>query len=240
MKACSILAVGSDGTLGTALSHCVDEDAYSVTSVVSLQAARAALFSHDAGFAVVFTDVCLADGTGYELCMDLRGRNVAVPIILSGDGLEEVDLVTGLAAGANDVITRPFRPAELSARLRAAMRSYRASKDIALLVGQYIFKPGTKTLHEPGKRRPVRLTEKEARMLRFLYEAEGKPITPSQLMRECWGYVDSMHTHTVQSHVYRLRQKMERDPTTPRILLTGPGGYRLDAAGSDDASAARA
>ena len=138
-------------------------------------------------------------------------------------------LVRGLDAGANDYVAKPFRLAELLARLRAQLRIFENSEDAVFTIGPYTFRPSAKLLQEPMKNRRIRLTEKETSILKYLYRAGEKPVSRDELLAEVWGYNAGVTTHTLETHMYRLRQKIEADPTQPRLLLTEPGCYRLEA-----------
>ena len=95
-----------------------------------------------------------------------------------------------------------------------------------LTIGPYTFRPSAKLMTDTGGKKKVRLTEKEAAILKFLYRA-GRVIGRDTLLGEVWGYNAGVTTHTLETHVYRLRQKIERDPAHAEILVTEPGGYRL-------------
>jgi DNA-binding response OmpR family regulator len=137
-------------------------------------------------------------------------------------------VVRGLEAGANDYIAKPFRLAELLARLRAQLRIFENSEDAVFNIGPYVFRPAAKLLQEAVKNRRIRLTEKEAAILKFLYRAGTKPVARQVLLNEVWGYNAAVTTHTLETHIYRLRQKIEPDPSNARLLVTEGGGYRLD------------
>ena len=139
-----------------------------------------------------------------------------------------MDVVRGLDSGANDYISKPFRLAELLARLRAQLRIFENSEDAVFKIGPFIFRPSAKQLVEPAKNRRIRLTEKEAAILKFLYRAGPKPVARQVLLNEVWGYNAAVTTHTLETHIYRLRQKIEPDPSNSRLLLTEGGGYRLN------------
>ncbi len=132
----------------------------------------------------------------------------------------------GLDAGANDYVTKPFRFAVLLARIRAQVRSHETSEDATFRIGPYEFKPALKVLVDQTQKK-TRLTEKETNILKYLYRAGGKPITREELLTEVWGYNAGVTTHTLETHVYRLRQKIEPDPANARLLMTDAGGYRL-------------
>jgi DNA-binding response OmpR family regulator len=182
-------------------------------------------------FDAVILDVGLPDGDGRDLCAGLRKDGLRMPIIMLTGSDEEADVVRGLDAGANDYIAKPFRLAELLARLRAQLRSFENSEDAVFVIGPYTFRPSAKLLQDAQKNRRIRLTEKEAAILKFLYRAGTKPVARQVLLNEVWGYNAAVTTHTLETHIYRLRQKIEPDPANARLLITEGGGYRLDPAG---------
>jgi DNA-binding response OmpR family regulator len=170
----------------------------------------------------------LPDEAGTALCARLRGRGLRMPIIMVGDRDQEADIIQGLDSGANDYVVAPFRPAELAARLRAQLRAFEVTEDAELPIGPYVFKPGSRQLLDAGGTRRIRLTEKETAVLRHLYRAAGKPVGRKALLREVWGYSPNVTTHTVETHIYRLRRKIEPDQTRISLLVNEDGGYRLD------------
>ncbi len=188
-----------------------------------------------ARYDAVILDVGLPDGDGRDLCSRLRRHGVKVPIIMLTGSDDEADVVRGLDSGANDYIAKPFRMAELLARLRAQLRIFENSEDAVFTIGPYTFRPSAKLLQDAGKNRRIRLTEKEAAILKFLYRAGTKPVGRQVLLNEVWGYNAAVTTHTLETHIYRLRQKIEPDPTSARLLLTEGGGYRLDPVGLERA-----
>jgi DNA-binding response OmpR family regulator len=147
----------------------------------------------------------------------------------------EADVVRGLDAGANDYIAKPFRLNELLARLRAQLRVFDNSEDAVFTIGPYQFRPSGKLLMEPARNLKIRLTEKESAILKFLYRSGGEPVGRQVLLNEVWGYNSAVTTHTLETHIYRLRQKIEPDPSNAVLLLTEGGGYRLDPLGSGTA-----
>jgi DNA-binding response OmpR family regulator len=136
------------------------------------------------------------------------------------------DTILGLESGANDYIAKPFRFAVLLARIRAQLRQHEASEDAVFSVGPYSFRPGSKMLTTAAAKK-VRLTEKETAILRFLYRAGQMPVSRETLLQEVWGYNSGVTTHTLETHIYRLRQKIEKDAANPEILVTEAGGYKL-------------
>jgi DNA-binding response OmpR family regulator len=163
---------------------------------------------------------------GRDAVKAMRQGGFRSPIImLTGQGSDS-DTVMGLEAGANDYVVKPFKFAVLLARIRAQLRQYEASEDAVFAIGPYTFRPSAKMLLNP-KGNKIRLTEKETAILRFLYRAGQKPVSRETLLQEVWGYNSGVTTHTLETHVYRLRQKVEKDAAVPAILVTDAGGYKL-------------
>ena len=187
-------------------------------------------------FDAVLLDIGLPDGDGRELCVRLRRHGLKIPIIMLTGADAEADVVRGLDAGANDYIAKPFRLNELLARLRAQLRVFDNSEDAIFIIGPYSFRPSAKLLMEAARNRKIRLTEKESAILKYLYRAGGRPVGRQVLLNEVWGYNSAVTTHTLETHIYRLRQKIEPDPTNAQLLLTEGGGYRLDPAAGQAAA----
>jgi DNA-binding response OmpR family regulator len=175
---------------------------------------------------LIVMDVGLPDMSGRDAVRTLRDDGFSAPIIMLTASDSEADTVAGLEAGADDYVTKPFRYSELLARIRAQLRQHERSDDAVFSVGRYSFQPSTKVLVDTGGRR-IRLTEKETAILKFLYRAGSQPVPREVLLAEVWGYNAGVTTHTLETHVYRLRQKIERDPAHAEILTTEGGGYRL-------------
>lgn len=175
---------------------------------------------------LLIMDVGLPDMDGREAVKLLRKGGFKAPIIMLTGHDTDSDTILGLEAGANDYVTKPFRFAVLLARIRAQLRQHESSEDATFTVGPYTFKPGQKLLTlENGQK--IRLTEKEAAIIRYLYRADQKVVTRDVLLEEVWGYNSGVTTHTLETHVYRLRQKIERDPSNAEILVTENGGYKI-------------
>lgn len=178
-------------------------------------------------FDVILLDVGLPDLDGRELCRVLRRNGVRTPIVMLTGADSEADTIMGLDSGANDYITKPFRLGVLLARLRAQLRQHETSEDAIFTIGPYSFRPAAKLMTDKNGKKKIRLTEKETAILKYLFRAGDQATTRDTLLNEVWGYNVGITTHTLETHVYRLRQKLELDPSKAEILITEPGGYRL-------------
>jgi DNA-binding response OmpR family regulator len=175
---------------------------------------------------LVLMDVGLPDLDGREAVRMLRKSGFKAPIIMLTGHDTDSDTILGLESGANDYIAKPFRFAVLLARIRAQLRQHEASEDAVFNIGPYSFRPSSKILVSP-KGNKVRLTEKETAILRYLYRAGQQPVSRETLLQEVWGYNSGVTTHTLETHIYRLRQKVEKDAGNPALLVTDVGGYKL-------------
>ena len=175
----------------------------------------------------ILLDVGLPDMDGREVCKALRRAGVACPIIMLTAMDGDADTILGLDSGANDYVAKPFRLPVLLARLRAHLRQHEASEDAVFTVSRFVFKPGGKLLVDEAANKKVHLTDKETSILRYLYRAGRRPVSRETLLNEVWGYNPGVTTHTLETHIYRLRQKIELDPSNAEILVTEPGGYKL-------------
>lgn len=175
---------------------------------------------------LVVLDVGLPDMDGREACKILRKSGFKSPIIMLTGNTADSDVILGLDAGANDYVTKPFKFAVLLARIRAQLRQHEQSEDAVFTIGPYTFKPASKLLlDEKGSK--IRLTEKETSILKYLYRSGEKVVTRDVLLHEVWGYNAGVTTHTLETHIYRLRQKIEKDPSNAELLITEMGGYKL-------------
>ena len=227
-----ILIVDDDRALRTTLAEQLAVDGeFAAVEAASVSEAEDKLNMPDARFDGVILDIGLPDGDGRDLCAKMRRQGMKMPIIILTGSDDESDVVRGLDSGANDYIAKPFRLAELLARLRAQMRIFENSEDAVFSIGPYMFRPSAKLLQDMARNRRIRLTEKEAAILKFLYRAGTRPVARQVLLNEVWGYNAAVTTHTLETHIYRLRQKIEPDPSNARLLVTEGGGYRLDPVG---------
>ncbi|RKF16293.1 DNA-binding response regulator [Roseovarius spongiae] len=180
----------------------------------------------DTLYDLVILDVGLPDTDGRELCRLMRKQGVKSPILMLTGHDGDADTILGLDAGANDYVTKPFKFPVLLARIRAQLRQHEQSEDAVFQLGPYTFKPAMKMLIDEDERK-IRLTEKETNILKFLYRATEGVVARETLLHEVWGYNAGVTTHTLETHIYRLRQKIEPDPSNARLLVTESGGYRL-------------
>lgn len=225
MTARKILIVDDDNDLREALIEQLSlyeefETIEGDSAARGIQLARAELID------LLVMDVGLPDMDGREAVKLLRKGGFKAPIIMLTGHDTDSDTILGLEAGANDYMVKPFKFAVLLARIRAHLRQHEQSEDATFAIGQYTFRPSSKMLTEEAGGK-IRLTEKETAILKFLYRAGDKSVTRDVLLHEVWGYNSGVTTHTLETHIYRLRQKIERDPSNAELLVTESGGYKL-------------
>lgn len=221
----SILVVDDDLELASALSEQLAlHEEFSPVTVNT--AAKAISTVKDTRVDLALMDVGLPDMDGREAVKLMRKSGFRSPVIMLTGHDSDADTVLGLESGANDYVVKPFRFAVLLARIRAQLRQHEASEDAVFTIGPYTFRPSAKLLVS-AQGSKLKLTEKETAILRFLYRAESRVVTRDVLLTEVWGYNSNVTTHTLETHIYRLRQKIERDPSSAQILITEAGGYKL-------------
>lgn len=216
----------------------VDDDAalyHSLSEQLELGGEYACTGSHDAASAIaalgiarfdlILLDAGLPDMDGRALCVKLREQGIRTPIIML-TGATDDDAVVEPEAGANDYVMKPFRFGVLLARIRAQLRAHEQSEDAVFTIGPYTFRPAAKLLTDKDGQK-VRLTEKESNILKYLLRAGDAVVGREELLAEVWGYNSGVTTHTLETHIYRLRQKIEEDPSRATILVTDAGGYKL-------------
>ncbi len=220
----NVLLLDDDTMLRSSLAEQLSaEGAYTVVEASTCAEARAR--AAEALYEFMILDVGLPDGDGRKLARELRDGGVSCPIILLTASDSDADTIAGLESGANDYVTKPFRFAVLMARAHAHLRSHGQSEDAVFRIGPYTFRPSAKILLT-GNGTKVRLTEKETNILKYLYRS-GETVARDVLLHEVWGYNPAVTTHTLETHIYRLRQKIESNPGQAQILVTESGGYRL-------------
>jgi len=220
----TLLIVDDDADLRGALAEQLQGEDFA--ALEAADAAAGVRLAQDARPDLILLDIDLPDMNGREACQQMRAAGVAAPVIMLTAASSDMDTIEGLDAGANDYVTKPFKFAVLLARIRAQLRSHEQSEGAVFRLGAYEFRPSAKMLVDDSQKK-IRLTEKETNILKYLYRAGEKPVSREELLAEVWGYNAGVTTHTLETHVYRLRQKIEPDPSNARLLLTEAGGYRL-------------
>lgn len=220
-----ILVVDDDAALCGALVEQLQVNGeFAAQEALSLAAAEG-LLKQGRRYEALLLGASLPDGNGRDFCRALRARGVKVPIIMLTTRDDEADVIGALDAGANDYLAKPFRLNELLARLRVHLRGFERSEDAEIWLGPYRFLPAARQLLD-AKGGKIRLTDKEAAILKYLYRA-GQAVSRTALLEAVWGYGQGVATHTLETHIYRLRQKIEPDPQNARLIRTDGGGYRL-------------
>ena len=220
-----ILIVDDDDALREALKDQFSlHDEFAVTDSATATAGLKALKAEHAD--LVILDVNLPDMDGREACKLMRRNGYKGPVVMLTAESSDADTILGLDSGANDYVIKPFRFAVLLARIRSHLRQHEQSEDAVFQVGPYQFKPAAKLLLRDDNKK-IRLTEKETSIIKFLYRAGEQAISRETLLQDVWGYNAGVSTHTLETHIYRLRQKIERDPSHAEILVTEGGGYKL-------------
>ena len=221
-----VLIVDDDEALRSSLEEQLQLHEEFVTHAV--ETAKEALGKlEDAYFDIILLDIELPDMDSVDVCRLLRRNGVSSPIIMLTRANSDVNRILDFDVGPIDCITKPFRLGVLLARLRAHLRQNEHGADAIFAIGPYTLMPSSKILMNDAENKKIRLTEKETSILRYLFRAGDKVVSRETLLGEVWGYNASVTTHTLETHVYRLRQKIESDPSSARILVTEPGGYRL-------------
>lgn len=198
------------------------KNVFDVGSVVGLNAVL-----KEANPDLILLDIQMTDGDGVEICKRLRSNGFTKPILLLTNKNDGFNIFDGLNAGANDYVTKPFRVSELLARIHAHLRQFEALDDVRFELADLNFIPSDKMLHKIGCERKQALTEKETTILKFLYRAFPESASKDELLTEVWGIKNGQTTHTLETHIYRLRQKIGRLTGTP-IVITTQNGYRLE------------
>jgi DNA-binding response OmpR family regulator len=225
-----ILIVENDDELRQVLiTHLTACGEFQLLGAATLAEAAQHLKAPEAPIAAVILEVNLPDGNGRDFCFQMRQHGYKMPILMLARVSREADVVRGMDAGANDYMTKPLRVNEVLARLRAHLRVFDNGEDAVFTIGAYTFWPAARLLAKRGEKQRIRLTRMEAGVLKLLYRKGNRVVPRQTLLDEVWGYAGAS-TRTLETHIYRLRRKIEIDPNDCRLLLTVPGGYRLDPA----------
>ena len=178
-------------------------------------------------FDSILLDAILSDMDGSDVCRDMRRSGVKSPVIVLTSTDENYESVSGTDASTNYYLKKPFKIGVLLARLRAYIRIHEKSEHTVFEIGPYTFRPAAKIMVDRETEKKVRLTDKETAIMKYLYLAGECVVSRDILLGEVWGYNTGVTTHTLETHVYRLRQKIEREPSNAGVLVTEPSGYRL-------------
>jgi DNA-binding response OmpR family regulator len=219
-----ILVVDDDSELRRVLAEQLEMYEFSVGQA---ERAGAALeLSKRDLFGAILLDVNLADINGHELCRLLRRSGIRAPILMMTGAPSDADAILCFECGASDYIRKPFRFSVLLARLRAQLR-LNEQDETAHSIDRFAFRPSGRVLLDADARKEVELTARETELLKYLYRLRGRSVGRETLLRDVWGYSPDAATHTVEQAVYRLRKKLELDPSHPQILVRDGEGYRL-------------
>jgi len=219
-----VLLLGQDKVLQRTLQEqLLAQDDYKDVEVAQTKDEGCAVATSQRFDVMIVTHEDFAENA-WAFLQDLRNQGCMWPVLLlTADA--ETDYPQGL--GVVDILVKPFRLHAIYPRLRSLIRAFENSDDAVLTIGPYTFQPASKHLEREFDGDVIRLTEKEAAILKYLYRA-GDTIVPRDiLLHEVWGYNPAVTTHTLETHVYRLRQKIEDNPSEAQILVTDAGGYRL-------------
>jgi DNA-binding response OmpR family regulator len=163
---------------------------------------------------------------GHHLTKKLRINGFKNPIIMLITQSDVSNVDNKLTIEANEHIIKPFKYPALLKSIELQLRQFGKSEDTQHNIGSYVFKPNSKVLE--SKNKSIRLTEKENDILKFLYQNLETIVSREILLHEVWGYNSKVTTHTLETHIYRLRQKIEINPANACFLITETGGYRLN------------
>ncbi|WP_293851233.1 response regulator transcription factor [Steroidobacter sp.] len=219
-----MLIADDDADLLALLEYSLSEAGYDVLTAADGAAAIAAFEKEDPDFALL--DVNMPAFDGLQVCREIRRRSMIPVMMLTARNMEE-DLVAALDSGADDFLSKPFSPRILLARIRAlARRSENRPADL-VESGNVRFDPAQRTV-QIGAAEPVRLTALELRVVELFLTHPGRTVVTDQLTRHLWGRATGHERRTLKQLIYRLRHKLEADPSAPQTLLTTPGaGYRF-------------
>ena len=224
-----ILLIEDDPGVGRSLEDALQREAYQVGWRTT--GAGGVAYARDERPDLIILDVGLPDGSGFDLCRQLRELKLRQPILMLTVRREEADKVLGLEMGADDYLTKPFSLSELLARVRALLR--RAYGELSegdsdvLYAGDLVLDRGRGQVSRGN--RLLNLTPTEFRILVFLAQHPGQALTRTQILDAVWGYdADVESERAVNVHIRRLSEKVELDPKRPTLILTVPGiGYRI-------------
>ena len=175
---------------------------------------------------LILLDVQMPDGNGFDVCSELRATGFNRPIIMLTGQTDEEDVIEGLESGANDYVRKPMRIGELLALIRTQLRQFKASDAMRFTLDTLDFVPANKSITHRQTAKRASLTEKETLILKTLVRAKPEDVSKEQLLTEVWGFQADLTTHTLETHIYRLRQKLRR-VDAGGLIETTKTGYKL-------------
>ena len=211
--------------LETLVDQLSQEEDFEVFGAPNLAEGRDLITHHDPD--LVLLDVMLPDGDGRDMCRWIRDQGFVMPILMLTGQDSEADTIDGLEAGANDYIAKPLRLGELLARIRTHLRQYQNQENARIKIGAFHFIQGRKILSHRETGETLNLTEKESAIIKYLFKKTGTVTPKAELLEEVWGYGDQISTHTLETHIYRLRQKINYVDGQP-FIITKENGYQLN------------
>ena len=225
----NVLVIEDDKDISDLLKiHLVDLG-YKVTQAYDGKIGLTSAINNKYDFIVL--DIMLPSIDGFDICKEIRKQDEYTPILILTSKSEEFDKVLGLEFGADDYLTKPFAIREFIARVKAIMRRVEAGKKSSgdakdITFGKLIIEPTLRKVTHTGNR--IELTPKEFDLIYLLASHPGRTYTREQLLNTVWGYQFNGYEHTVNSHINRLRSKIEKDVSNPKYILTTWGvGYRF-------------
>jgi DNA-binding response OmpR family regulator len=225
----AVLVVEDDQAMAVALKDGFEYEGYDVT--MARDGAEGLELARSVEPDLIILDVMLPRMSGLDVCKQLRSAGDQVPIIMLTARGQEIDKVLGLKLGADDYVTKPFSFMELVARAEAVLRRSGAARADSLPTQSCTIGDVTVDFdrHEATKAgAPLEMSPRELRLLRFLLEHRGNVVTREQLLDGVWGYDTIPFTRTVDTHIAKLRKKIEDEPSEPRYIITVHGvGYKL-------------
>ena len=220
-----ILLINNDKDLGEALAFQLTLDKkYEIVETSGETSAFSQINNNFCDLVIVNSQSSALNG--YNFIKSLRLAGFKKPIIMLINQNNNLDIADDQNRKADEYINKPFRYPVLLKSIETQLHKFKKSENTKYSIGNYIFKPKSKIL-ESNKKRSIRLTEKENNILKFLYKHIGNIVSRETLLHEVWGYNSKVTTHTLETHIYRLRQKIEDDPSEACFLITETGGYKL-------------
>ena len=220
-----LLLVEDDEFVRTALAEQFEEVDEFI--VIEAENGRTAMeIAQESEIHVAVLDVGLPDLDGRTLCRSMRRNGMAFPIIMATAYKTDSEKITGLEAGASDYVTKPYVFSILLARVRAQVNQRRLHENAELTIGPYRFSPMLGTLTR-ARGEHIKLTDMESRILRRIYLGGDNAVSRETLLKDVLGYKQNVSTNTIQTHIHRLRQKIEADPANCTILVTDGAGYKI-------------